>query len=71
MNLYDLTVLDILISCRDKRLRIPGTEDMAREHFSLAHHIKAAVKGTAVSVMPAAPVAGLAAPANVLLGKSI
>jgi hypothetical protein len=66
VNLYDLIVLDMLIFCRDKRLRIPGTEDMEREYRSPVHHIKAAVKGTAVSVMLAAPAAGLAALMNLL-----
>ncbi|MDR1131788.1 MAG: hypothetical protein LBL15_05165 [Oscillospiraceae bacterium] len=64
VNLYDLLVLDILIFCRDKRLRIPGTEDMARKYRNPIHHIKAAIKGTAVSVILAAPAAGLAALMN-------
>jgi hypothetical protein len=61
VNLYDLIVLDILIFCRDKRLRIPGTEDMEHDYRNPVHHIKAAVMGTAVSVLLAAPAAGLAA----------
>jgi hypothetical protein len=67
VNLYDLVVLDILIFCRDRRLRIPGTEDMEREYRSPAHHVKAAIKGTAVCAILAAPAAGLAALANLLL----
>ncbi|MDR1245940.1 MAG: hypothetical protein LBK57_02805 [Clostridiales Family XIII bacterium] len=67
VNLYDLIVLDILIFCRDKRLRIPGTEDMEREYRNPAHHIKSAVKGTAVSVILAVPAAGLVALTNLLL----
>jgi hypothetical protein len=64
VNLYDLIVLDILIFCRDKRLRIPGTEDMEREYRNPVHHIKAAIKGTAVSAILAASAAGLASLIN-------
>ncbi|MDR1205826.1 MAG: hypothetical protein LBL26_10170 [Peptococcaceae bacterium] len=60
VNLYDLIVLDMLIFCRDKRLRIPGTEDMERDYRNPIPHIKAAVKGTAAGVILAAPAAGLA-----------
>lgn len=46
VNLYDLFVLDIGITCHDKRIRIPGTEDMDREYRKIGHHVKGAVKGT-------------------------
>jgi hypothetical protein len=67
VNLYDLIVLDILIFCRDRRLRIPGTENMEHDYRNPIHHIKAAVKGTAVSVIIAVSSAGLAALINLLL----
>ncbi|MDD3139365.1 MAG: hypothetical protein PHX08_10390 [Lachnospiraceae bacterium] len=63
VNLYDLFVLDIGIACHDKRVRIPGTEDMDQEYRQIGHHIKGAVKGTiigaAASLLAALVVLGL------------
>lgn len=51
VNLYDLFVLDIGITCHDKRVRIPGTEDMDKEYRKIGHHVKGAVKGTIIGAV--------------------
>lgn len=51
VNLYDLFVLDIGITCHDQRVRIPGTEDMDKEYRKIGHHVKGAVKGTVIGAV--------------------
>ena len=53
VNLYDLFIMDLIIFKNDKRLRIPGTEDMDKEYKSPVHHIKGAVIGTFLGVIVA------------------
>ena len=40
VNIYDAIILDIMIFCNSKKLRIPGTEDMDKEYKSYWHHIR-------------------------------
>lgn len=51
VNLYDLFVLDIGITCHDKRIRIPGTEDMEQEYRKIGHHVRGAVKGICIGAV--------------------
>lgn len=51
VNMYDMLVLDIGITCHDKRIRIPGTEDMDKEYRSIRHHVIGAVKGTCIGAV--------------------
>lgn len=53
VNIYDLVVMDILIFCKSKRVRIPGTEDMVKEYESPKHHMIGAIKGTVIGVVVA------------------
>lgn len=53
VNLYDLFILDIWLFCHNKRVIIPGTEDMVKEYKSPAHHIKGAFIGTIIALIVA------------------
>lgn len=56
VNWYDAFVIDCLWVCHDKRVRIPGTEDM-KEYQDYWFHIRASLKGQVIGV-PVALVAG-------------
>jgi len=51
VNIYDMIVLDIIIFCNSKRVRIKGTEDMIKEYKNPAHHIIGAIKGTFIGIV--------------------
>lgn len=53
VNMYDLIVLDIGITCRSKKVIIPGTEDMIHEYRSPWHHVKGACIGTVIGTIVA------------------
>lgn len=57
VNMYDVIVLDIVIFCHSKKLRIPGTEDMNKEYrnpwFHIIGGLKGIVIGAAVSLLSA------------------
>ena len=59
VNIYDLLVLDILLFCHSKRLRIPGTEDMDEAYGGYFFHVIGAVKGTAIGAAIALLSAGM------------
>lgn len=56
VNWYDAFVIDCLWACHDRRVRIPGTEDM-KEYQDYWFHIKGSLKGQALG-LPAALLAG-------------
>lgn len=58
-NWYDAFVIDCLWACHDRRVRIPGTEDM-KEYQDYWFHIKGSLKGQALG-LPVALLAGGAA----------
>lgn len=64
INLYDLFILDIWIFCHNKRVIIPGTEDMVKEYKSPIHHIKGAIKGTFIGLIVSAASSGIIALIN-------
>lgn len=45
VNIYDLIVLDWLVFCHSKKLRIPGTEDMDKEYKDYFFHVRGACIG--------------------------
>ena len=53
VNIYDMLVLDIMIFCHSKKVRIPGTEDMDKEYKSPWHHVRGAVFGSVIGVFVA------------------
>lgn len=59
VNLYDLFVLDIWLFCYNKRVIIPGTEDMIEEYRNPMHHIRGAIIGTIIGLVVAAASSGL------------
>lgn len=58
VNIYDLLVLDIWLFCYNKRVIIPGTEDMIREYRNPIHHIRGAVIGTLIGLVVALAAGG-------------
>lgn len=56
-NWYDAFVIDCLWACHDRRVRIPGTEDM-KEYQDYWFHIKGSLKGQLIG-LPAALLAGV------------
>lgn len=60
VNWYDALVIDCLWVCHDKRVRIPGTEDM-EEYQDYLFHIKGSVKGQLIGLPVCALVGGLTA----------
>jgi hypothetical protein len=59
VNWYDTIILDIVIFCHDKKFRIPGTEDMAKEYENPWYHIIAGIRGTVIGAAGSALAAGL------------
>lgn len=59
INLYDLFVLDLWLFCHNKKVIIPGTEDMIKEYKDPVHHIKGAFIGTLISLAIALASSGL------------
>jgi hypothetical protein len=51
VNMYDLLVLDIGLFCHNKRVRIPGTEDMVLAYRNPVFHVKGAIKGIVIGVV--------------------
>lgn len=45
INIYDLLVIDWLIFCRSKKIRIPGTEEMDKEYKDYLFHFKVFLRG--------------------------
>lgn len=58
VNWYDAFVIDCLWVCRDRRVRIPGTEDM-KEYRDYWFHIKGSLKGQLLGLPVALLVGGL------------
>ena len=58
MNWYDAFVIDCLWACHDRRVRIPGTEDM-KEYQDYWFHIKGSLKGQLLGLPVALLVGGL------------
>ncbi|MGN0774793.1 MAG: hypothetical protein ACI4MP_13500 [Candidatus Ventricola sp.] len=56
VNWYDAIVIDCLWICHDKRVRIPGTEDM-KAYQDYWFHIRASLRGQVIG-LPIALVAG-------------
>ena len=53
VNIYDMVVLDWVIFCHSKKLRIPGTEDMDKDYTDYFFHVKGAIKGTVLGIIVA------------------
>lgn len=60
VNWYDAFVIDCLWVCHDRRVRIPGTEDM-KEYQDYWFHIKGSLKGQVLGLPAALLVGGLTA----------
>lgn len=60
VNWYDAFVIDCLWVCHDRRVRIPGTEDM-KEYQDYWFHIKGSLKGQALGLLAALVAGGLTA----------
>lgn len=58
VNWYDAFVIDCLWVCHDRRVRIPGTEDM-KEYQDYWFHIKGSLKGQLLGLPVCALVGGL------------
>lgn len=56
VNWYDALVIDCLWVCHDRRVRIPGTEDM-KEYLDYWFHMKESLKGQVLG-LPVALLAG-------------
>lgn len=69
VNLYDLFILDIWLFCHNKRVIIPGTEDMEKEYKSPVHHIRGAAIGTVIGSFAAAAAGGLIELVNLFARK--
>ncbi|MBU5484405.1 hypothetical protein KQI86_08700 [Clostridium sp. MSJ-11] len=69
VNLYDLFILDIWLFCHNKRVIIPGTEDMVKEYKSPVHHIKGAIIGTLIGLIVATASSGIIALFNFFVYK--
>ena len=67
VNLYDVVVLDLIIFCHSKKLRIKGTEDMTEEYQNPWHHIKGGLKGFGLGLMVSLLSGGLVAIFTLLL----
>ncbi len=59
INLYDLFILDIWLFCHNKRVIIPGTEDMVKEYKNPVHHIKGAIIGIFIGLVIATTSSGI------------
>lgn len=51
VNVYDMVVLDWILFCNNKKVRIPGTEDMELDYKDYLFHAKGAVKGILLGVI--------------------
>ncbi len=60
VNWYDALIIDCLWVCHDKRVRIPGTEDM-EAYQDYLFHIKGSVKGQFIGLPVCTLVGGLTA----------
>ncbi|WP_454055205.1 hypothetical protein [Clostridium sp. Marseille-Q7071] len=69
VNLYDLFILDIWLFCHNKRVIIPGTEDMVKEYKNPVHHIKGAIIGTLIGLIVATASSGIIALFNFFVYK--
>lgn len=63
VNWYDAFIIDCLWACHDRRVRIPGTEDM-KEYHDYWFHIKGSLKGQALGLPVALLAGGLTAAAR-------
>jgi len=61
VNIYDLIVLDVIIFTRNKKLRIPGTEDMVAVYKNPVFHIQGALKGLFIGTFAAGIAASMVA----------
>lgn len=66
VNIYDLLILDIGILCHDKRLIIPGTEDMIADYKNPAQHLRGSLIETAISLILGLGAGSLVAPINMI-----
>ena len=57
-NWYDAFIIDCLLVCHDRRVRVPGTEDM-KEYQDYWFHIKSSFKGQIIGLPVALLVGGL------------
>ena len=60
VNWYDAFIIDCLWVCHDRRVRIPGTEDM-KEYQDYWFHIKSSFRGQLIGLPVALLVGGLTA----------
>lgn len=60
INWYDAFIIDCLWVCHDRRVRIPGTEDM-KEYQDYWFHIKSSFRGQLIGLPVALLVGGLTA----------
>ncbi|MGI5986303.1 MAG: hypothetical protein GXY01_10205 [Clostridiales bacterium] len=67
VNIYDLLILDIWLFCHNKRVIIPGTEDMVREYKNPIHHIRGAIIGTLIGLIIALASSGIIVLVNILV----
>lgn len=67
VNWYDAFVIDCFWVCHDKRVRIPGTEDM-KEYQDYWFHIKGSLKGQIMGLPVCLLVGGFTAVAALLCG---
>lgn len=56
--------------CHNKRVIIPGTEDMVKEYKSPVHHIKGAIIGTLIGLIVSTLSSGIIALFNFFASKS-
>ena len=67
VNWYDAFIIDCLWVCHDRRVRIPGTEDM-KEYQDYWFHIKSSFRGQLIGLPVALLVGGLTAIIGVAAG---
>ena len=67
VNWYDAFIIDCLWVCHDRRVRIPGTEDMT-EYQDYWFHIKSSFRGQLLGLPVALLVGGLTAIIGVVVG---
>jgi len=59
VNMYDLIIFDLIVFPHNKKVVIPGTEDMLKEYKNPIHHIKGACKGIIIGIIAASLAAGI------------
>lgn len=67
VNMYDLVIFDLIIFAHNKKVVIPGTEDMIEEYKNPIHHIKGACKGIIIGSIAAVLAAGIVVIIDVLV----